>query len=461
MIPLAGESETDPARTWVEFVLVLLLATSIFKAFIVDGYFVPTGSMAPGLLGLHHRLTCPECGYAFDVGHDAGGWRPPSLVCPQCKHPGLTLADQIDQPGDRLLVLKGYFELFPPKRWETVVFLNPNDAGEAYVKRVVGLPRETISVRGGDIYANGQIARKTFEQYRAVALPVYDQRFASRSRRDANHWVVNGLPKIWVPGPAGWRFDGRSYRDRSELAFQDLSDTGRPTILRDDIPYNLTRLGGRSPEITDVGVSFELSELAGDGDFTVRLSPAVRHDFVLRLTPATGSLRIEAPGEPTRTTPIRWRTDRPVRVEWSFWDARLECRLDGQPVDGLDLSPIPLGFEPNLHPVSFEVQRLAGQIGPIEIYRDIYYRSEPPGSWPGREPQGIPLGKDEYCMFGDNSSVSNDSRSWDVPGISRRLFLGKPVLVHLPMRAERGKIAGRAWQAQWPDWSRFRRIDPW
>ena len=42
------------------------------------------------------------------------------------------------------------------------------------MKRVVGLPGETIEIRGGDVYVNGAIARKSLAQQREMAVLVHD-----------------------------------------------------------------------------------------------------------------------------------------------------------------------------------------------------------------------------------------------------------------------------------------------
>ncbi len=95
-------------------------------------------------------------------------------VCPNC---GLELWDQkpgVPCSGDRLLVQKYLFDLRAPRRWEAVVFQNPADPSQAYVKRVVGLPNESVLIRGGDIYIDGTIARKTLAEQRALRVLVYD-----------------------------------------------------------------------------------------------------------------------------------------------------------------------------------------------------------------------------------------------------------------------------------------------
>ena len=62
--------------------------------------------------------------------------------------------------GDRLLVDKNVFNLRNPRRWEMAVFRcpdpDPKEFGKPYVKRVVGLPGETITLIDGDVYANGR-----------------------------------------------------------------------------------------------------------------------------------------------------------------------------------------------------------------------------------------------------------------------------------------------------------------
>ena len=142
----------------VDFILVLLIAATAFKGFIAEGYFVPSGSMAPGLLGFHVKATCPSCNYSFEIGRDQGDWTPPAVSCPMCRR-NIPLDNSPIEAGDRLLVLKGLYEFRRPNRWETVVFRNPNDAGQAYVKRAIGLPGETVQIDDGDILINGRIAK--------------------------------------------------------------------------------------------------------------------------------------------------------------------------------------------------------------------------------------------------------------------------------------------------------------
>src|SRR3954452_22627374 len=53
----------------IESILVAFILAFIFRAFVVEAFVIPTGSMAPTLLGAHMRFHCPDCGYRFDVNY--------------------------------------------------------------------------------------------------------------------------------------------------------------------------------------------------------------------------------------------------------------------------------------------------------------------------------------------------------------------------------------------------------
>jgi signal peptidase I len=65
--------------------------------------------------------------------------------------------------GERLVVSRLHYLSNPPKRGEIVVFnaVRPNDSA-MLIKRVIGLPGETISLRDGDVYIDGQRLREPY-----------------------------------------------------------------------------------------------------------------------------------------------------------------------------------------------------------------------------------------------------------------------------------------------------------
>src|ERR1700740_966168 len=66
--PAAGDHGEANYKETIESILVAFILAFIFRAFVVEAFVIPTGSMAPTLYGAHVRYHCADCGYTFDVG---------------------------------------------------------------------------------------------------------------------------------------------------------------------------------------------------------------------------------------------------------------------------------------------------------------------------------------------------------------------------------------------------------
>ena len=60
------------------------------------------------------------------------------------------------QEGERLIVNKFVYNMHRPERGDIIVFNPPNNQKTDYVKRIIGLPGETVEVKDGAVYINGQ-----------------------------------------------------------------------------------------------------------------------------------------------------------------------------------------------------------------------------------------------------------------------------------------------------------------
>jgi len=88
--------------------------------------------------------------------------------------------------GDRILVNKYLYTFSDPKRWDVVVFKFPGDAKVNYIKRLVGLPGETLRIQHGNIFikppgaatdAAFKIERKPADKVLAMRQLVHDTNY--------------------------------------------------------------------------------------------------------------------------------------------------------------------------------------------------------------------------------------------------------------------------------------------
>ena len=67
--------------------------------------------------------------------------------------------------GDHLLVNKMVYLFSPPERGDIIVFRPPHEPDKDFVKRVIGLPGETISMRNDTVYVNGKALNEPYASY--------------------------------------------------------------------------------------------------------------------------------------------------------------------------------------------------------------------------------------------------------------------------------------------------------
>jgi signal peptidase I len=234
----SGKGRTTPpsamrpsaTRETIESVVVAFVLAFLFKTFEAEAFVIPTGSMAPTLLGRNKDAVCPKCGTHFTIGasdevesetdYVIPGARITSAVCPNCRY--RMGEDQIYNvpvfKGDRILVTKFSFETKDPQRFDVVVFKYPEEPKINYIKRLVGLPNETIEIRQGDVYRLTEKGREILRKddpnkQRALQLPVYDNDHPERPLLDA------GWPERWAAvkkapatdAIAGWSLDSQGW----------------------------------------------------------------------------------------------------------------------------------------------------------------------------------------------------------------------------------------------------------
>jgi signal peptidase I len=220
--PSGGRRKASSLRALIDAALCLYIAVIIFRTFELEGYIISTGSMAPSLLGFHKRVVCPSCGYPFAVGiavdafgaaadtteneiaRDARSHRG-EVRCPNCGLDAIDIGSLPPNYGDQLLVQKNAYEFRRPRRWEVVVLNGPVRPTPPFVKRIVGLPNESVQIIDGDIYADGKICRKNLDQQRAVRIPVFDNDYLPNDPPEGRgDWLIE-------PSRVPWHVDGHGF----------------------------------------------------------------------------------------------------------------------------------------------------------------------------------------------------------------------------------------------------------
>ncbi len=133
---LPPRPEKSALREYAEAFVVAIVLALILRTFFIQAYKIPSGSMEPTLLVGDHII----------VNKLIYGFRLPDSIL------GLTpMAAEI--PYGHYL-----FKLEPVHRGDVVVFVFPPDPTKDFIKRVIGIGGDTIEVRNGVLYRNGERA---------------------------------------------------------------------------------------------------------------------------------------------------------------------------------------------------------------------------------------------------------------------------------------------------------------
>jgi signal peptidase I len=455
-------ARTSGVRQTLELIVMLCLCVLLVRTFSAEAYVVPTGSMAPTLLGWHRELVCPSCQAVFSVGIEDEG-QTGEAVCPNCGKRGLDDGPSIECGGDRVLVEKFIYEFRRPRRWEVAVFHFPGEPSQAYVKRVVGLPGDLIRISGGDVFANGRVARKSLAEIRAMRMLVHDSRFQPQDAARFPRWLFRS-DSAGGNGARGWKREGDRFVHAAgtspgcaggDWIVYKHWDSGRGGYggMTDFHGYN-----GSEPrqlnEIKDVGMEAKLTLSRSIESVSVALRSGFDR-FVLQVPTGPGAaveLRRNGLAVPisNRSNPFSERSLWPATVvlEAAVMDGRFQAAIDGRLLfDPFDFDDPVRAGSASESLLELGVRGGDAEASEIRVYRDIYYTGMLANT--PRQPHGlrsgVKLGVDEFFVLGDNSSVSNDSRFWsEGPVVRGSMFVGKPFLVHLPGELVPLKVFGRS-----------------
>lgn len=491
----ASKSETNVKDT-IESILVAFILAFIFRCFVIEAFVIPTGSMATTLLGAHMPMRCPDCGYRFNLmsveptdptfSIAANSEKTLSVYCPNCAYrfpredahdPDNDSSKPILRYGDRILVMKYLYLLHDPRRWDVVVFKTPapqtpGDYSVNFIKRLVGLPGESLMVAEGDLYVappgadkndpkNFQIQTKPRPAQDALWRIVFDGDYVPIGQPRDQHRKNNGMelkdPAWQQPWKQtlgnGWKIDGRRFAfddsaNMGELSF--IADTNPNNLALTDwlaydqssvaqgtdnafgaLPYGYASDWQRVQPVSDLKLSCVVDHLEGPGTLSLILE---KGDDRFTAEISANSVRLTrrtSRGEASELSKASISPRYPMRVAFENVDHRVSLRIDDKEV--LATTPqqyaadvaavidrVQRGDQPPKGQAQIRGDRLKANLSHVQLWRDVYYldRGDPRRDVRRATSRRFPnevvtLKPKEFFVLGDNSYQSEDARYWD------------------------------------------------
>ncbi len=116
--------------------------------------------------------------------------------------------------GDRVIGLRVSYWFETPQRGDIVFFKNPDDESEIFVKRVIGLPGETVEIKGGVTYIDGVAIEEPYLAEPARELDFGPYTFPEgcffmmgdnrNNSSDSRYWVHTYVHESKILGKAYW-----------------------------------------------------------------------------------------------------------------------------------------------------------------------------------------------------------------------------------------------------------------
>lgn len=395
---------------------------------------IASGSMAPALLGPHQLVNCSECKFSFRCGVDT---QAPlgRATCPNCGFSQNELSLSTERLGDRVVINRGVYWFGEPRRGDIIAIIDPTDKTQLAVKRVVGLPTESITIRGGELYINGDLFQKSLDQALLSATLVYDDNFRPP--------VESNLPTRWQAEKetSGWRTICDTYqwqlRDTESetgdwLTYRHWRCYSSPhprteeAAIADHCAYN-QGLSRALYEVTDVMLSCTV-RCPGAGLVYFIVNDG-REPFTFKLSTTSRMLTLLREGATLTQAAIPSSVDfQEIAVVVGVVDQQLQLTINGQTILREDYEPTDLPVQPTARPFAIATDITRATVANLKVFRDIYHLNPHRGNWAWSAPPAS-TPRDGLFLLGDNSPLSNDSRHWTPTFIPKTDVIGKVMLL--------------------------------
>lgn len=215
---LTGQREIEKTRSksvireYAEAIIVAILLALVIRAFVIQAFKIPSGSMKPTLLIGDHILVSK-----------------------------FTYGIKIPFTNKELV------NFGSPERGDIVVFEYPVDPSKDFIKRVIGLPGDTVKIQNKQVYVNDQLVEAPYAVHSDdKILP------ASVSPRDNMGPIVVPPHHLFVMGDNRdesydgrfWKFvDIDALKGKAFIIYWSWNRDGSFTLNSDDSYIRWNRIG--------------------------------------------------------------------------------------------------------------------------------------------------------------------------------------------------------------------------
>ena len=462
--PQTIHEEHSIVETLQSLIVAFVLAMT-FRGFVTEGFVIPTGSMAPTLLGEHILWSSEQSGYTFAM--DSG---PVPHVLADDKRRGTRTRMNIVDPmlgqqavltskdatellpltrmGDRILVLKCLYPFAAPDRFDVVVFKNPEDPTgdkQNYIKRLIGLPNEKIWLADGDVFTAPADAAGDRDGFEIQRKPEHVQRAVWRPVAHSD-WIATNPQALPVTVTPAWE-GGSDWHAGQDREYR--TDSANPTVLQystrgpqlsDWTAYNMIGYQLKRSQVYPVSdLRVAAAVVASQSGLSTTLELQARshiYEFVIADGTATVRMRphsqtqgwaIEQSAPITTFDPATvcdiefWHVDQSMSI-WVDREKIVELEYPWSPTERLELATGKdvdevlenlARFRPLEPTLSWSFAGSPVTLQRVRVDRDLYYQPYLDDEARGANPDDpMVLGPDHFFMLGDNSPASSDSRYW-------------------------------------------------
>lgn len=478
-----GKKKKGFLRENIESIVIAVTLAFVLRIFVVEAFKIPTGSMAPTLLGQHKSVKCPNCAWKFKTNHSLN-----YVKCSNCFYK-IRISDYRKRGGNRILVNKFIYDFGKPKRWDIAVFKYPFNEVKCLscgfsssqsmlcekctnaVKKENYFKAKVNSIKGsfgvgqyhkvvcnscdteGAILCNScgstnvNVVRKNYikrliglpeEKLRIVNGDIYINDKIERKPEkvqeslwvpvfNSNYPAKQEIVQNWEMKDEFWDVSAKQLQLQLPEGAEQRSYITFKRKITDFTVYN----NGITDAINgDIMIKFDVSASGNNGGISIILQENEKEIEAFVSTEAGKKKSyLKVSGSIVKSdAEVFIESGKEYSIEFSNVDNKITLKLNDSVVFSHTYNTDLSSFKDytKFSELKFGGENIAAVFKNISIFRDIYYSDA--GEWGTLKP--IEIGNNEYFFLGDNSRNSNDSRFWKI--VPESNMVGKAFMVFWP-----------------------------